>query len=102
MDLLTGRVSRVAHHYSIYALRFSFEILFSENADKMHNFTRFAIELNEPEEGVAPTDSRRRPDQRLMEEGRWDDANAVKQRLEELQRHRKSNFEKSHPGGNVA
>uniref|UniRef100_A0A915AQ55 Oxysterol-binding protein n=2 Tax=Parascaris univalens TaxID=6257 RepID=A0A915AQ55_PARUN len=69
-----------------------------ENADKMHNFTQFAIELNEPEDGVAPTDSRRRPDQRLMEEGRWDEANAVKQRLEELQRHRKSNFEKSHPG----
>lgn len=42
--------------------------------------------MNEPEEGVAPTDSRLRPDQRLMEEGRWDEANAEKLRLEEKQR----------------
>lgn len=40
-----------------------------KNAEKMHNFTKLAIELNEPEEGVAPTDSRLRPDQRLMENG---------------------------------
>lgn len=38
------------------------------------------------EEGVAPTDSRHRPDQRLMEEGKWDEANAVKLKLEEKQR----------------
>ena len=30
------------------------------------------------EEGVAPTDSRRRPDQRLMENGQWDEANTEK------------------------
>lgn len=42
---------------------------FSPGAERMHNFTRLAIELNEPEPGVAPTDSRLRPDQRLMEEG---------------------------------
>lgn len=42
--------------------------------------------MNEPEEGVAPTDSRLRPDQRLMEDGRWDEANAEKLRLEEKQR----------------
>lgn len=35
---------------------------------------------------MAPTDSRRRPDQRLMEEGLWDEANAEKLRLEEKQR----------------
>lgn len=45
-----------------------------------------AAQLNEPEEGVAPTDSRLRPDQRLMEEGRWDEANREKLRLEEKQR----------------
>lgn len=45
-----------------------------------------AAQLNEPEEGVAPTDSRLRPDQRLMEEGLWDEANAEKLRLEEKQR----------------
>ncbi|XP_036843696.1 oxysterol-binding protein 2 [Oncorhynchus mykiss] len=36
-------------------------------------------------EGVAPTDSCRRPDQRLMEVGQWDEANVEKQRLEEKQ-----------------
>jgi hypothetical protein len=39
---------------------------------------RFTCELNEHEEGVAPTDSRLRPDQRLMEEGLWDEANTEK------------------------
>lgn len=52
----------------------------------MHFFSSLALTLNEPEEGVAPTDSRLRPDQRLMEEGLWDEANAQKQRLEERQR----------------
>lgn len=52
----------------------------------MYYFSSLALTLNEPEEGVAPTDSRRRPDQRLMEDGRWDEANAEKQRLEEKQR----------------
>lgn len=52
----------------------------------MYYFSSLALTLNEPEEGVAPTDSRRRPDQRLMEEGHWDEANAEKQRLEEKQR----------------
>ncbi|XP_037106806.1 oxysterol-binding protein 1-like isoform X2 [Syngnathus acus] len=57
-----------------------------EGAESMHFFSTLALTLNEPEEDVAPTDSRRRPDQRLMEEGRWDEANAEKQRLEEKQR----------------
>ncbi|CAF1157947.1 unnamed protein product [Adineta steineri] len=54
--------------------------------ETMYNFTQLAIELNEFEPDVAPTDSRRRPDQRLMEEGRWDEANSEKLRLEEKQR----------------
>lgn len=41
------------------------------------------------DESVAPTDSRRRPDQRLMEDGEWDEANRVKVQLEELQRERR-------------
>lgn len=57
-----------------------------EGAETMYYFTNLALTLNEPEEGVAPTDSRRRPDQRLMEDGRWDEANSEKQRLEEKQR----------------
>lgn len=52
----------------------------------MYYFSSLALTLNEPEDGVAPTDSRKRPDQRLMEDGRWDEANAEKQRLEEKQR----------------
>ena len=45
-----------------------------------------AAQLNEMEDNVAPSDSRRRPDQRLMEEGKWDEANEEKLRLEEKQR----------------
>lgn len=60
--------------------------VYSEGAETIYYFTALALTLNEPEEGVAPTDSRRRPDQRLMEDGRWDEANAEKQRLEEKQR----------------
>ncbi|XP_056677456.1 oxysterol-binding protein 2 isoform X1 [Monodelphis domestica] len=57
-----------------------------ENAENMYFFSSLALILNEPEEGVAPTDSRWRPDQRLMENGQWDEANSEKQRLEEKQR----------------
>ncbi|KAM6931068.1 oxysterol-binding protein 2 isoform 2-T2 [Xenentodon cancila] len=57
-----------------------------ENAENMYYFSALALTLNEAEEGVALTDSRLRPDQRLMEEGRWDEANSEKQRLEEKQR----------------
>ncbi|XP_055002713.1 oxysterol-binding protein 2 isoform X2 [Sorex araneus] len=57
-----------------------------ENAENMYYFSELALTLNEQEEGVAPTDSRLRPDQRLMERGHWDQANMEKQRLEEKQR----------------
>ncbi|KAH8268470.1 hypothetical protein KR026_007539 [Drosophila bipectinata] len=56
------------------------------DSDKYYNFTTLACQLNEPEEGVAPTDCRRRPDQRLMETGDWDESNKEKLRLEEKQR----------------
>lgn len=52
----------------------------------MYFFSSLALTLNEPEDGVGLTDSRLRPDQRLMEAGRWDEANSEKQRLEEKQR----------------
>ncbi|KZS07572.1 Oxysterol-binding protein 1 [Daphnia magna] len=55
-------------------------------AERYYNFTELACQLNEMEEGLAPTDSRKRPDQRLMEEGKWDEANDEKLRLEEKQR----------------
>ncbi|XP_008274769.1 oxysterol-binding protein 2 isoform X1 [Stegastes partitus] len=57
-----------------------------ENAENMYYFSALALTLNEPEEGIGQTDSRLRPDQRLMEDGRWDEANSEKQRLEEKQR----------------
>lgn len=57
-----------------------------EDSEKYYNFTILACQLNEMEEGIAPTDSRLRPDQRLMEEGRWEESNAEKMRLEEKQR----------------
>jgi hypothetical protein len=55
-------------------------------SEKYYNFSQYACELNEPEDHVAPTDSRLRPDQRLMEDGEWDAANKEKLRLEEKQR----------------
>lgn len=61
-------------------------VLPGEDYERMYNFTVLACQLNEPEPGVAPTDSRNRPDQRLMEEGHWDEANQVKLQLEEKQR----------------
>nr|XP_031832165.1 oxysterol-binding protein 1 isoform X1 [Nomia melanderi] len=57
-----------------------------DDSDKYYNFTELACQLNELEDGIAPTDSRFRPDQRLMENGQWDEANAEKLRLEEKQR----------------
>ncbi|KAI4454411.1 oxysterol-binding protein-related [Holotrichia oblita] len=56
------------------------------DSQKYYNFTLLACQLNEPEDGVAPTDSRLRPDQRLMENQLWDEANKEKVRLEEKQR----------------
>lgn len=56
------------------------------DCDKYYGFTILASQLNEPEDGVCPTDSRLRPDQRLMENGRWNEANQEKIRLEEKQR----------------
>lgn len=53
-----------------------------------YNFTVFASQLNEMEY-CAPTDSRHRPDQRLMEEGAWDESNQKKVCLEEKQRDRR-------------
>ncbi len=49
----------------------------------MHWFTPFSSTLNEPEEGVAPTDSRFRPDQKIMEEGDFPKANEEKVKIHE-------------------
>lgn len=70
--------------------------------EKYYYFTELASQLNELEENVAPTDSRLRSDQRLMEFGLWDEANIEKLRLEEMQRarNRKSNTGISDPNQN--
>ncbi|KAL3314155.1 hypothetical protein Ciccas_007227, partial [Cichlidogyrus casuarinus] len=57
-----------------------------EDAAEIYYFSNFAVEMNELEDGVAPTDSRLRPDLRLMEDGCWDDANKIKMKLETKQR----------------
>ncbi|KAK8950759.1 Oxysterol-binding protein-related protein 1A [Platanthera zijinensis] len=55
-----------------------------------YNLTRFGITLNELTPGLKeklpPTDSRLRPDQRCLENGEFDMANAEKLRLEQRQR----------------
>ena len=67
--------------HSIYYVYYS-----RPGSEKIYMFSELAVEMNEPEAGVAPTDSRLRPDQRLMEEGKWDESNRVKLELEERQR----------------
>ncbi|CAB3985242.1 Hypothetical predicted protein [Paramuricea clavata] len=57
-----------------------------EDRELQYNFSDFAMSLNEPDDLVAISDSRFRPDQRLMELGKWDDANTAKGKLEEKQR----------------
>lgn len=61
-----------------------------ENAEKYYNFTLFALMLNELDSeqhaNIAPTDSRLRPDMRLMEAADVERASAEKSRLEEKQR----------------
>ncbi|KAK9496721.1 hypothetical protein O3M35_013014 [Rhynocoris fuscipes] len=60
-------------------------------------FSLFACQLNEMEPNVAPTDSRKRPDQRLMEEGKWEQANALKTALEEKQRSKRRDSNEFNP-----
>ncbi|CAG0898591.1 unnamed protein product [Cyprideis torosa] len=47
-------------------------------SERYYNMGVLACQLNEMEPGVAPTDCRRRPDQRFMEEGDFDAANSEK------------------------
>lgn len=66
---------------------------FPPNAPQHYGFTYFATGLNELTPALVPslppTDSRRRPDQRLLEEGNLKEAEAEKVRLEEAQRDRR-------------
>jgi hypothetical protein len=64
-----------------------------EDYELYYGFSRFAIELNEltPElkKVLPPTDTRFRPDQRLLEEGNIQSAETVKLQLEQQQRERR-------------
>ncbi|KAJ8254475.1 hypothetical protein COCON_G00210870 [Conger conger] len=69
-----------------------------ENASTYYFFSRFAMELNELlpdlEPHLPPTDTRFRPDQRLLEEGKVNEADKRKDELEEKQRERRRAMEK--------
>ena len=64
-----------------------------EETEPNYGFSRFAVELNEvtsvERSHIPPTDSRMRPDQRALEEGRVGDAENIKLRLEQAQRDRR-------------
>ncbi|CAF4010966.1 unnamed protein product [Rotaria magnacalcarata] len=63
-----------------------------ENSKQYYGFTRFAIELNELDEDLRQqlpaTDTRFRPDQRLLEAGQVEQAEKEKARIEAAQRSR--------------
>jgi hypothetical protein len=69
----------------------------SDGAAPRYGFTRFAAQLNEVtavERGrLPPTDSRLRPDQRVLEDGDMERAEQLKARLEERQRARRREAE---------
>lgn len=68
-----------------------------DNAAQTYGMTAFAAGLNEitkiEKDKLPPTDSRLRPDQRLAEEGKLDDAETWKHKLEEAQRGRRRALE---------
>lgn len=47
-------------------------------SEAMYGFSQYVCSLNEPEDGVAPTDCRLRPDIRIMEQQDFDGANTEK------------------------
>lgn len=65
----------------------------------VYGWTKFTAELNEItpiEKGhLPPSDSRLRPDQRMVEEGELDKAETVKHSLEEAQRNRRKEMEEA-------
>ncbi|XP_077160720.1 oxysterol-binding protein-related protein 3 [Paroedura picta] len=67
--------------------------------EKWYGFTQFALELNELDPAtrlmLPPSDTRFRPDQRLLEEGNIEGAEEQKQRIEQLQRDRRKVLEEN-------
>ena len=71
----------------------------STNYESMYYFSDFVLQVNyvtpELKERLPPTDTRLRPDQRALENGETETAIKEKHRLEENQRARRKQFEKS-------
>nr|XP_009939656.1 PREDICTED: oxysterol-binding protein-related protein 3 isoform X4 [Opisthocomus hoazin] len=67
--------------------------------EQWYGFTQFALELNELDQQtrslLPSTDTRFRPDQRLLEEGNIEGAEMQKQRIEQLQRERRKVLEEN-------
>uniref|UniRef100_A0A4W5PWL0 Oxysterol-binding protein n=1 Tax=Hucho hucho TaxID=62062 RepID=A0A4W5PWL0_9TELE len=63
-----------------------------------YGFSSFTLELNELTPGLKsllpPTDSRLRPDQRMLEDGRVDDCDKFKEEVEDMQRERRKQLAK--------
>ncbi|CEP60020.1 OSBP family protein LALA0_S01e01200g [Lachancea lanzarotensis] len=70
-----------------------------DRPDFPFNLTQYAASLNAPQpkllNWIPPTDTRLRPDQRAMEEGRYDDAAKEKDRVEQKQRAARKRLEKA-------
>ncbi|XP_076977571.1 oxysterol-binding protein-related protein 3 isoform X1 [Tamandua tetradactyla] len=70
-----------------------------KGSEQYYGFTQFALELNELDPSsksfLPPTDTRFRPDQRFLEEGNLEEAEAQKQRIEQLQRERRRVLEEN-------
>ncbi|KAG8573140.1 hypothetical protein GDO81_012303 [Engystomops pustulosus] len=70
-----------------------------KDSELYYGFTKFALRLNEIDPKTKPllpsTDTRLRPDQRLLEEGNTEGAEAQKQRIEQLQRERRRVLEEN-------
>ncbi|XP_050427969.1 oxysterol-binding protein-related protein 6-like isoform X2 [Adelges cooleyi] len=70
-----------------------------ENYELYYGFTRFAMELNELDTDTAKylpkTDTRFRPDQRMLEEGDLNRAESMKLNLEQMQRERRKQKEET-------
>ncbi|KAJ2339747.1 Oxysterol-binding protein 3, partial [Coemansia sp. RSA 2671] len=69
------------------------------DANRYYGFSYFAMRLNEltpgMQQALPTTDTRFRPDQRAYEEGRIEDAEQIKQKLEDAQRARKRERDES-------
>lgn len=75
----TSNLFFIKNFFTLVILNIFIKNPLPKGAEKRYHFSDFTITLNEEENGVAPTDSRLRKDQRLMEETKWDEANTEKQ-----------------------